>query len=253
MTHDDREDRREAVATLLDSTWTLFDDAQKYLDPSYEGSAPPDFSQRVMELVPNAQQEAASLLERSTLAQIAGMVRTCDRCPLHATRRNAVPGEGKPNARLMVIGEGPGADEDASGRPFVGRAGKYLDAWLQAINLDRVNDVFIGNVVKCRPPENRDPYPEEAASCIPFLTRQIALVKPDAILCVGKVAAHHLLQRDDALRAMRSTVHRFAGIPVVVTYHPAAVLRNLQLRAPVWEDLKRVAQLIGVPVNRSGR
>lgn len=256
MTGHDRESRRKALESVLDTTWTLFDDAQRYLDKtpgSSIGGEKPDFAARAATLVPDEQQEAGQALERTSLAQVAEMVRSCTRCPLSAQRKLAVPGEGSANARLMVIGEGPGAEEDASGRPFVGKAGKYLDSWLRAIHLDRTEHVFIANIVKCRPPENRNPSEQEAAACIPYLKRQIALVKPDVILCVGKVAANHLLQTEDALHAMRSTIHRYEGIPVIVTYHPAAVLRNLQWRAPVWEDLKRVAQLIDIPITPSGR
>ena len=260
--HDETEveDRRKAVETVLEETWTLFDEVQGYVDPpskdtqrSSRTSVKPDFTQRAIELVADGKQEATDSLQRSTLPQVAHLIEDCVLCSLCKTRNHAVPGAGHANARLMVIGEGPGADEDASGKPFVGKAGKYLDSWLNAIHLNREEHVFITNIVKCRPPQNRNPYPEEAKACMPYLKRQISLVKPDIILCVGKVAANYLLQRDDALHAMRSSIYRHEGIPVVVTYHPAAVLRNLELRKPVWEDLKRVAQLIDIPISTTGR
>ena len=255
MTQHDTDAQRKIVESVLTTTWTLFDDIEHYVDSADTQNRfeRPDFSQRAKELVPDAADESEQTLQRATLAQVAQLVKTCTLCPLSETRTKAVPGEGLANARLMVIGEGPGADEDISGRPFVGKAGKYLDAWLKAINLSRDEQVFIANIVKCRPPQNRNPHTEEAAACIPYLKRQIALVKPDAILCVGKVAANYLLEREDALHTMRSTVYRYEGIPVVVTYHPAAVLRNLELRSPVWEDLKRVAQLIDMPISVAGR
>jgi DNA polymerase len=247
MTPTDKQETQQALAQTLERTWTLFDEVQQYLGSSPQQDIP-DFTVRAQQLIPDEQQAAAQVMERASLAQIETMVRTCDRCALAQTRRHAVPGEGVINARLMVIGEGPGADENATGRPFVGRAGVYLDSWLKAIGLSRETNTYIANVVKCRPPGNRDPLEEEAAACMPYLIRQVALVKPDAILCVGKVAARFLLGRSDALKNLRTTVYRYQQIPVVVTYHPAAVLRNLQLRAPVWEDLKRVAQLINMPI-----
>lgn len=253
MTPSDTDEKRVAVAHTLEQIWTLFDEVQSCIAPGHiRNSAPPDFAFAAQRMVPEPEVEARKLLERLSLSQLCEVIADCHLCPLGELRTKAVPGEGPANARLMIIGEGPGAEEDASGRPFVGKAGQYLDSWLRAIGLDRENSVYIANIVKCRPPNNRDPHPDEAHACIPYLKRQIALVKPDGILCVGKVAAHFILHRDDALRSMRGSIHRFEGIPVVVTYHPAAVLRNLELRAPVWEDLRRVASLLGLPV-ASGR
>jgi DNA polymerase len=146
----------------------------------------------------------------------------------------------------MVIGEGPGGDEDLQGEAFVGRAGKYLDAWLNAINLSRTNGVYITNIVKCRPPNNRDPQGDEVEACVPYLSRQIQLLQPQAILLLGRVAAQTLLGRKDALAALRGTFHRYEGIPVLVTYHPAAVLRDQRLKRPVWEDLKKIASFLNI-------
>jgi len=254
MIHNDNEQKRKGVETTLERTWELFDAVQHYVsDEASPGHDRPDFAARAQELVPDSQDESRRVLDRANLEKVAELIHSCTSCQLSLTRVHAVPGEGVLNARLMVIGEGPGADEDTTGKPFVGRAGKYLDAWLSAINLSRTENTYITNIVKCRPPGNRDPLPEEVQACLPYLKRQIALVKPDAILCLGRVAAHVLLSREDALRDLRAVIHRFEGIPLVVTYHPAAVLRNLQLRAPVWDDLKRVAELVGMPLNRTGR
>jgi DNA polymerase len=169
----------------------------------------------------------------------------CTKCRLHETRRTPVPGAGTANPKVLIIGEAPGAQEDAAGIPFVGRAGKYLDKWLAAIQLSRTEDVFIGNIIKCRPPQNRDPFPDEQAACLPYLRRQIALLKPFSILCLGRIAAQIITGRETSLGRMRGTLHAFEGIPVVVTYHPSAVLRNPgQFRRPVWEDLQRLKKLL---------
>jgi uracil-DNA glycosylase len=159
-------------------------------------------------------------------------------------RTVTVPGEGTLDAAVMFVGEGPGAEEDRTGRPFVGAAGQYLDTWLPPIGLDRAR-VFIANCVKCRPPQNREPHPEETGACLPFLERQIALVRPRVICCLGRIAAQTLLGTTDSLGKLRGRVHDRGGIPVVVTYHPSAVLRDkAQLRKPVWEDLKLLKSLL---------
>jgi len=164
-------------------------------------------------------------------------VRGCRLCGLCETRTQTVFGTGDRQARLMVIGEAPGAEEDRQGEPFVGRAGQLLNSMLAAAGFER-GQVFIANVLKCRPPNNRDPSNEEAASCLPYLRRQIELVGPDAILCVGRIAAQRLLGREDPLGRMRGRVHEFAGRPVVVTYHPAYLLRSPGEKRKTWTDLK---------------
>ena len=174
------------------------------------------------------------------LASIGDEVAGCRRCPLCEGRTTTVPGEGVANPAVMVIGEGPGAAEDRSGRPFVGPAGQYLDKWLAAIELDRRENCFIANVVKCRPPGNRDPGPDEVATCMPYLERQIDLLRPRALLAVGRVAANHLLGVTRTLAEHRSGRHEHRGRPLFVTYHPSAVLRDPSLRAPVWEDLQKL-------------
>ncbi len=181
---------------------------------------------------------------RRELDELADRIRECTKCPLSAVRTNAVPGEGALDALVMVIGEGPGADEDRSGRPFVGRAGQYLDKWLAAIDVSRDRNAFIANIVKCRPPQNRDPLPDERASCFPYLERQIELVRPRSILTVGRVSSRVVTGVDASMAELRKGEHVFRGIPVFATYHPSAVLRNYSLRRPVWEDLKRVRAAI---------
>jgi uracil-DNA glycosylase family 4 len=144
------------------------------------------------------------------------------------------------------VGEGPGFEEDRSGRPFVGPAGQYLDTWLAAIGLDRRRNAYIANIVKCRPPGNRDPLPEESAACLPYLQRQVALLRPRAILTVGRIATQVLTGRSEGIGQLRGSLHSYQGIPLVGTYHPSAVLRDKErLRAPVWEDLKRLRSLLG--------
>lgn len=181
---------------------------------------------------------AESTLE--ALTRIADEVAGCTRCRLCERRSTTVPGEGVANPAVMVIGEGPGAAEDRSGRPFVGPAGQYLDKWLAALKLDRRESCFIANVVKCRPPGNRDPGPDEVATCMPYLERQIDLLRPRALLAVGRVAANHLLGVTRTLAEHRSGRYEHRGRPLFVTYHPSAVLRDPSLRAPVWEDLKEL-------------
>lgn len=165
-------------------------------------------------------------------------VAACTRCPLHAGRIRTVFGVGNRQADWLIIGEAPGAEEDRKGEPFVGRAGKLLDAMLAAIGQSRA-EVYIANVVKCRPPENRDPRPEEAASCAPYLDRQIALLAPRVILAVGRVAAQRLLGSDTPVGKLRGRVHRYGttGIPLVVTWHPAYLLRRPDAKSDAWRDL----------------
>jgi len=164
-------------------------------------------------------------------------VRDCRLCGLCARRRQAVLGVGGARAQWLFVGEGPGADEDAQGEPFVGQAGKLLDGMLAAIGLERGEAVYIANVVKCRPPGNRTPTLEEAKACAPFLDRQIELIQPKLIVALGKTAASRLLGTDASLASLRRKVHRYQGIPVVVTYHPAYLLRELPEKAKAWEDL----------------
>ncbi len=166
-------------------------------------------------------------------------VAACTRCALHRSRTNTVFGVGASSARWMVIGEAPGADEDAQGEPFVGRAGQLLTAMLKACGLERP-EVFIANILKCRPPNNREPLPEEVRECLPYLTRQIARVRPQLILAVGRIAAQNLLATDLPLGRLRGQVHRYGALdtPLVVTYHPAYLLRSPGEKRKAWDDLK---------------
>ena len=169
--------------------------------------------------------------------ELKAAVAQCVACALHAKRINTVFGVGDENADWMFIGEGPGADEDALGDPFVGQAGRLLDNMLAAIKLARGDNVYIANIVKCRPPGNRNPEPCEAAECLPFLRRQIELVRPKLIVALGKVAAVNLLGKDASIASLRGRVLDFAGTPLIVTYHPAYLLRTLGDKAKAWEDL----------------
>ena len=169
--------------------------------------------------------------------QLRESVAGCVACPLHKGRNKTVFGVGDEAADWLFVGEGPGAEEDAKGEPFVGQAGKLLDNMLGAIKLKRGHNVYIANVVKCRPPGNRNPEPGEAAQCEPYLHRQIALIKPKLIVALGKVAAVNLLKRDAAVASMRGKIHQYQGIPLIVTYHPAYLLRSLPEKAKAWVDL----------------
>ena len=180
----------------------------------------------------------------SELEKIEAEVRSCTRCRLSDGRKNAVPGKGPESPKVMVIGEGPGAEEDSSGIPFVGRAGQYLDKWLDAIGLSRETDTYIGNIVKCRPPGNRDPRPDESSACLPFLIRQIDLLRPMAILTLGRIASQILLDTTRGIGATRGRVYSFHDIPLVATYHSSGVLRNPEYRASVWDDLKLLKEVL---------
>jgi len=177
-----------------------------------------------------------------SLEAVAADVSVCKACDLAATRKNTVSGEGSVNPLVMVIGEGPGADEDATGRPFVGRAGQLLDKMLDSIALARGKNCYIANMVKCRPPGNRNPEAAEISACYHFLERQIILLKPVLILCAGRVAAQSLLKTSTGINALRGQFAEFKigelTIPVLPTFHPSAILRDESLKRPAWEDLK---------------
>ena len=178
-------------------------------------------------------------------------VRTCTACELHKSRTQAVFGVGNPRAEWMVIGEAPGAEEDRRGEPFVGRAGQLLDAMLRAIGLSRETNVYIANILKSRPPGNRDPRPEEVAACLPYLHRQIELVRPKLLLAVGRIAAQNLLATDAPLGRLRGRVHHFGehNVPLVVTYHPAYLLRSPAEKRKAWEDLQFARRVFAQTVN----
>lgn len=172
------------------------------------------------------------------LARLQAAYSTCVKCQLHTGRVKFVYGEGHPNATAMLIGEGPGEQENQTGRPFVGAAGKLLDDMLKAIQLTR-SDVYICNIVKCRPPGNRDPETAEREACLPYLLEQIDIIQPRLILLLGRVAAQTLLETTLSLEKLRSSTHEFQGIKTYVSYHPAALLRNPNWKRPAWEDLQK--------------
>ncbi len=181
--------------------------------------------------------ERAARIRAMSWVQLKAEVAGCTACALHKTRTQAVFGVGDERAQWLFVGEGPGAEEDARGEPFVGQAGKLLDNMLASIGLRRGDNVYIANVVKCRPPGNRTPEPAEAHACEPFLTRQIELIGPTLIVALGKVAANNLFGTEASLGSLRGRLHDWRGIPLIVSYHPAYLLRNLTDKAKAWEDL----------------
>lgn len=186
-----------------------------------------------------AERQADRGAQRAGLEALRVEAIACTSCRLAQTRKNVVFGSGNPEAKLMFIGEGPGANEDAQGLPFVGRAGELLTRIIQAIELER-EEVYIANIVKCRPPGNRDPLPDEVAACIGFLRGQIRSVAPRVLVALGRVAAHTMLLCSTPLGELRGTWHEFEGVPLRVTYHPAALLRDPSLKRPTWEDMRQV-------------
>ncbi len=197
--------------------------------------------------------KAAAQMTFSTLDEIAAVVRACQKCPLAATRTHAVPGQGNPRAKLVFIGEGPGADEDEQGLAFVGRAGKLLTDIIAAMGLMR-EQVFIGNIVKCRPPENRDPKPDEIYQCKPYLKCQLELIAPQVIVALGAHAARTLLETDEPIGRLRGQFQEYRYAPdappakLMPTYHPAYLLRNYSVdnRRRVWEDMQKVMKELGL-------
>ncbi|MBL1154908.1 MAG: uracil-DNA glycosylase [Ignavibacteriae bacterium] len=204
---------------------------------------------QVIEVIREPVEETVNLFEETenwqnakSLDELNNLIKNCTKCVLHKNRNNFVFGSGNPDAEVMVIGEGPGAEEDKKGLPFVGRAGQLLTDILKAIKFDR-DEVYIANIVKCRPPENRTPLPEEMETCIPYLKKQIALIQPKMILCLGLTAAKGLLRKKESLTALRGKFFDYEGIKVMVTFHPAALLRNPNWKRDCWEDVKKFRKL----------
>jgi uracil-DNA glycosylase family 4 len=189
--------------------------------------------------------EAAERVEGDTLERISGDLGDCKRCKLHRHRHTIVFGDGNPHANLVFVGEGPGHDEDVQGLPFVGRAGQLLTQMIHAMGITR-EDVYICNVVKCRPPENRTPEKDEIATCLPFLLRQLAAIQPKVIVCLGNVAAQALLGTNKSLSHFRGQWLDFRGARLMATYHPAYLLRNPHAKPEVWADLKKVMAVLGL-------
>ena len=178
----------------------------------------------------------------TSLEDLEKLICNCTKCVLSKNRNKFVFGSGNPNSDVLVIGEGPGAEEDKQGLPFVGRAGKLLTDMLKAIKFER-EEVYIGNVVKCRPPENRTPLPDEMETCLPYLHKQFELIKPKLILCLGLTAARGLLRKRESLGELRKHIYEYESAKVIVTYHPAALLRNPHWKKDAWEDLKKFRRM----------
>ena len=227
---------KKSSAAILGYTAKEFEGAPQFADdieaPAAQSSAPNEQTQETVSLASGG----------ATMESIAQKIAACARCPLSKTRKNVVPGEGAANPLVLVVGEGPGADEDEQGRPFVGKAGQLLDKMLAAINLSRDKNCFIANIVKCRPPMNRDPAPEESQACRSFLDAQIHVLKPKMILALGRVALQNLLDTSIGINKMRGQFVDFKGVPFMATYHPSALLRDESLKRPAWEDLKAFKQ-----------
>jgi len=192
---------------------------------------------------PSGELFAGPIASLDSLDAIAKHVASCTRCPLYSTAKNPVPGEGNAQAQLMCVGEAPGATEDETGRPFVGAAGQLLTKILAAIDLPR-EQVYICNVLKHRPPGNRNPLPEEVTACSPYLIRQIEIIRPKVIIALGTFAAQTLLDTKTAIGKLRGQVHQYHGVPLVVTYHPAALLRNPSWKRPTWEDVQLARRIL---------
>ncbi|MDR0644786.1 MAG: uracil-DNA glycosylase [Treponema sp.] len=196
------------------------------------------WQERAMPQWTDTEADAPPMQTADSLEKVAAEVRFCMDCRLCGLRILAVPGEGVSNPSVLVVGEAPGAAEDSSGRPFVGKAGQLLDKMLASIELSRQSNCFIVNTVKCRPPGNRDPLPDETAACARFFSRQFALLQPKAVLCVGRIAAQTLLKTNEGIGNLRGTFFDYQGRPLIATFHPSALLRDASLKRPAWEDLK---------------
>ncbi len=183
--------------------------------------------------------------KKAALAALRQELGDCERCGLHKGRTKIVFGGGNPHARLVFVGEGPGHDEDKSGIPFVGRAGELLNKIIKAIGLER-DDVYICNVVKCRPPNNRDPQPEETSMCGPFMRRQLEIISPEVVVCLGRPSAQYVLDTNRPIGKLRGHFHDVNGMKVMPTFHPAYLLRNESAKRPVWEDMKKVRDALGL-------
>ncbi len=226
--------RRDIVNCL-----SLVDD----LYPEYLNIDPKGISLKYMLKNKAANIDSTENYQVKSLSELQSIVAQCGKCDLHKTRTNTVFGKGSDKNKLVIIGEAPGAEEDETGEPFVGRAGQLLTKMLSAIEINR-EDVYICNVLKCRPPGNRDPLPDEIKMCSPYLDRQLEFLKPRYILALGRIAAIRLLGRQNTMKEFREGQYEYKGIPVLVTYHPSALLRNPNWKYPAWEDLKKLKELL---------
>jgi uracil-DNA glycosylase family 4 len=233
--------RQEYLAALGLESWVLRSDqgSTEMASLVIASTAPPAVVSSAAATPAYPREASAAREDGADWAELQARVAACTRCALSATRTQTVFGVGNPHADWLIVGEAPGAEEDRKGEPFVGRAGQLLNSMLHAIGLAR-EQVYIANVLKCRPPGNRDPGPTEVAECLPYLERQIALLKPKIMLAVGRIAAQNLLRTDKTLGALRQQVHQFglSKVPLVVTYHPAYLLRTPTEKRKAWEDLK---------------
>jgi DNA polymerase len=229
--------RRDAILAEmgLAPIWRRRKKAAAALPPVPEGAAAAASRATIgAAAAPDAREAAIAAMD---MLQLKHAVVGCTACGLEKTRTQTVFGVGDERAEWLLVGEAPGAEEDRLGEPFVGQAGKLLDNMLAAIDLRRGENVYIANVLKCRPPGNRNPQPDEVAKCTPYLLRQIGLIRPRLIVAMGRFAAQTLLNTDATIASLRGKVHRYAGVPLIVTYHPAYLLRNLPDKAKAWADL----------------
>ncbi len=212
-------------------------------DPRIE-PPPKPLPDRARPLKPRARNKVIMPVFSGEMQKYYEEIRNCTKCPLSRSRTNFVFGIGNSNADIMFVGEAPGKDEDEQGIPFVGRAGQLLNKMLQAIGLDR-EEIFIANILKCRPPDNRDPLPDEVLQCEPHLKKQIEIISPKVIVALGRIAGQVLLKREkETLKNLRRTVHQYNDLPFIVTYHPAALLRNPNWKKEAWQDLKKIRKYL---------
>jgi uracil-DNA glycosylase len=238
------------------SRFGVADDASVTVDPAVIESTRIDTGRAAGEPDPEARDARSARIAKLEWREFAADVDGCTACSLCRGRNRSVPGVGDIHAEWLFVGEAPGAEEDAKGEPFVGQAGRLLDNMLAALGFARGANVYIANVLKCRPPGNRTPEPREAEACRPYLDRQIALIRPKIIVALGKSAATTLLDVDATIASLRGRVHRYQDVPLVVTYHPAYLLRNLPDKAKAWEDLllaRRTLQTAGSAVKTVDR
>lgn len=239
---DPSEDLRQVVSSLREYVQWERDSRRRISFFSAAGS-PPAEPEPARE-APDGK-DAVALPERGTLEGVREELGDCRRCPLAASRKNLVFGEGNPQAELVFVGEAPGADEDAQGRPFVGRAGQLLTRIIEAMKLRR-SDVYICNILKCRPPGNRNPAPAEIEACEPFLRKQLEVIRPRVICALGTFAAKTLLNTESPITVLRGRFHDYQGIRLMPTYHPAYLLRNQGAKKMVWEDVQMIMHELGI-------
>ena len=239
----DWRDSLRQAGVNVDARASVRQDLAPTSTPSAESAPDMAFKKGIVIASGEAELIPSAIDKLDSLDEIAKKVQKCTRCPLYETATKGVPGEGNSKAKLVCVGEAPGAKEDETGRPFVGQAGQLLNKILAAIDLNR-EDVFICNVLKHRPPGNRNPRPEEVEACSPYLIRQLELIKPKVIVAFGTFAAQTLLNTKTPIGQLRGLMHKYHGIPLVVTYHPAALLRNPAWKRPTWEDVKFARRIL---------